>query len=117
MLAWLLIVHFIADFLLQPREMAVGKSSDRSWLILHAVIIYWAFFFGTGFNLNFALMNACVHAFIDMFIWKGYKWKRRFKTPDFKYWQDHLFYTFIGFDQLLHGLTIVWLWKWLIIGA
>jgi hypothetical protein len=34
-----------------------------------------------------------------------YKWK----AASWKYWEDHWFFTTIGFDQLLHGLTLIYL--------
>ena len=49
---------------------------------------------------------------IDASIWNIYKWSvyLRDKTAtkeNWKYWEDSWFYTTIGFDQLLHGITII----------
>lgn len=134
MLILMLIVHFIADFLLQTREMGKNKSTSWKFLLQHIGIIFICFL---PFGLVFSLCNALIHLVIDKFIWNVYKWHakkmmtyiensdpylRRNKVykyldgctcgesgPIWHYWEDPVFYSFIGFDQLLHTLTIVFL--------
>lgn len=143
-ICYLLFLHFFADFVLQSREMGQKKSEYPKWLFIHITIQFLIFFIGMNllllldsppenlaFNdfwypLKFAFLNALVHGAIDWNIWKLYKWsvwKRRdpelFGTIDdlkkhWKYWEDHLFYATIGFDQFLHTITIVILYGWLI---
>ena len=156
MLIYLFTLHFIADFLMQDREMGRKKSSEPKWLRKHIWRQWYVFFLGLalydpGLAVVYATLNAALHAVIDWNIWKLYAlsvWKRRrawlrkraldkayegqLKTvgdlmPDllsddkikklmkveWKYWEDHLFYTTIGFDQLLHATTIIGLWWWL----
>jgi len=83
------------------------------------------------------ILNTIVHGVIDWNIWRLYKlyvWRKlvkkyEVKYPDRKlaapnyakaeamsypYWEDHLFYSTIGFDQLLHILTIIALFTVLI---
>lgn len=36
------------------------------------------------------------------------------KVKNWKYYEDHWFYTTIGFDQLLHAITIIVLYGWLV---
>lgn len=129
-----LIGHFIADFLFQPRWMATGKSEKLAILIKHcqvqyivlSVILGIAFSFSAGpsgvlKSLLIALINAGLHGVVDWNIWRGYKkfvgWRMktgRLETVEpakYPYWQDHWFYTTIGFDQLLHGLSLLFaLW-------
>ena len=89
----------------------------------------------------FATANAVIHGVIDWNIWNCYKLlthkrlmskanraaymngnlnipfeerakvKYDEKLASFKYWEDHLFYSTIGFDQLLHCLTIITLFS------
>jgi hypothetical protein len=138
MIAKLLVLHFIADFILQSREMGKKKSSEWRWLLAHLSIQFGIFLF---VGWKFALANALVHGLIDWNIWKLYKLSAHLRInkrvdlvylvkfmeegkhpkPSFKknlykkevagwqYWEDHLFYTTIGFDQLLHGLTLYYL--------
>jgi hypothetical protein len=121
----LLVVHFIADFILQSREMGKKKSQEVKWLLAHLSIQFLAFLF---FGWKFALANAAIHGVIDWNIWRLYKLfvSKRFAVvdafnhplftkqspvssaaPEFRYWEDHWFYATIGLDQLLHGVTLV----------
>ena len=125
-ICYLLLLHFIADFILQSRAMGQKKSEHFKWLLGHVAIQFAVFAVGGLFvfdnPLPFAFLNAFIHGVIDWHIWKLYKysvWKRRdpelFGTIDdlkkhWKYWEDHWFYTTIGFDQFLHGATIVLLY-------
>lgn len=166
-LIYLMVAHFIADFLLQSREMGKKKSSEWRWLLKHLGIQFGVFFlvvplvvankictqgemdfpeymndpkFWTDLLIPFSLkagfwfsfFNALVHGLIDWNIWKLYKLsayirmkyekdKHLYLKADGKtviedkwfYWEDHWFYTTIGFDQLLHASTIVALAYWI----
>lgn len=117
---WLLIklfiVHFFADFILQSRTMAHNKSSHLGWLSLHLIIQFLAFWAVT-WSWEFALVNAIIHGVVDWNIWRLYKASvylranrmepKRVPTADFKYWEDGMFYWFIGLDQMLHGITLI----------
>jgi hypothetical protein len=79
---------------------------------------------------KYVFFNTLIHGIIDWNIWKLYKYKaykdilasvRSYETSEgligeksvesgienYKFWDDHWFYVTIGFDQLLHGLTII----------
>jgi len=127
-----LCLHFIADFILQSREMGKNKSSSYKWLGLHLLIQFLVFL---PIGLKFSLCNAIIHGIIDKNIWNLYKFSaylriKKMVEPlyyseenkkhlfekfgkEWKYWEDHLFYTTIGFDQLLHIGTIVMLLEYL----
>jgi len=130
--AKLLILHFIADFLLQPREMGAKKSSDWRWLAAHLAIQFIVFAPFT--SILFSLANCLIHGVIDGTLWNGYKWlvgKRIYDqdgnpwvpgvsqgkphhslfsdSGEWRFWLDHWFFATIGLDQLLHGLTLVFL--------
>jgi hypothetical protein len=108
-----LLIHFVADFVLQTRAMGKGKSESISWLLIHLAIQYGAFFY--FFGHAFAIANALIHGMIDWNIWKLYKLTVKLRNPrmtiyeaqDYRYWDDHLFYTTIGLDQMLHGATLI----------
>ena len=108
-----LTVHFVADFVLQTRAMGKGKSNNILWLLAHLAIQYGAFYY--FFGHTFALANAVIHGMIDWNIWKLYKLSVKIRNPNmsiedaqyYRYWDDHLFYTTIGLDQLLHGATLI----------
>ena len=102
------ILHFIADFLLQRREVGQKKSSSLPHLAEHVFIIFVCFL---PFGTKFALMNAAIHMLIDACTWNAYKFSVIKRNPkadqSFEYWKDHWFYVTIGLDQLLHALTII----------
>jgi hypothetical protein len=102
------IIHFIADFLLQRREVGQKKSSSLVHLAEHIIIIFLCFL---PFGAEFAICNAIVHMLIDACTWNAYKYSvvKRFPKADksFPYWTAHWFYVTIGLDQLLHALTII----------
>lgn len=137
MIAKLLILHFIADFVLQTRDMGTKKSSEWRWLLAHLAVQF--VIFAPFTSVLFALANCAVHGVIDVSLWNIYKWtvKKRIhidehgnqchslltdrdtnfippKEPQWRFWEDSMFFMTIGFDQLLHGLTLVILAEWML---
>ena len=134
-IAVMLVGHFVADFLLQSREMGKKKSIYLDWLIEHAAIQFLVmatvtmYFVGIVTAYKIAFLNALVHGVIDWNIWKLYKLHALKKVRavaernlgfsdllpehiehyarDYEYWDDHWFYVTIGTDQLLHSLTLI----------
>ena len=86
LLVYIFALHFLADFVLQSREMGKKKSSELSYLFNHVSIQIAVFFvglsllFGVEIAGAFALLNGMVHMLIDAFVWKTYSlsvWLRR----------------------------------------
>ncbi len=129
-LVLLLLAHFVADFLLQPRWMGTQKSSKIPVLLAHCAIQFAIVFLfllpwypGEAFAV--AALNTLVHGVVDWYIWNIYKFGVVIRNPEthpdelkktWKYWEDHWFYATIGFDQLLHTLTLVGLYFLLLRG-
>lgn len=112
---YLLLLHFISDFVLQSREVAIKKSNSFVYMLLHCSNIYTIFGLGliiiypfTDSIANFLIVNTWVHFLQDTFIWRSYKFLVRNK-PDFKYWESKSFYIVIGFDQMLHVMILMFL--------
>ena len=114
----LLGLHFVADFLLQPDWMAKQKSERFLVLLAHSAIQAAVVTLGAlvimdaASAVRFGLVNAIIHGAIDWNIWRGYKLSVRMRDKtatkeSWRYWEDHWFYVTIGFDQLLHGITLV----------
>ncbi len=98
-----LVVHWVADFMLQTHEQATNKSKSIYFLSEH-VLFYFTFLacYSVLFEVNiaFAFINAFSHFAIDFFtskltskLWKEEKW--------------HDFFVVIGFDQLLHVSILI----------
>jgi hypothetical protein len=99
----LLFVHYLSDFLLQSRYMAKFKSTKMIELLKHFTIIFVCFVAGTqSFWLPF--VYALAHCLQDRYIWKLYGWSR--KTNLVHYYDDYVFWNFVGADQLLHVLVL-----------
>ena len=133
-IAILLVTHFVADFLMQSREMGKKKSSEPIWLLQHLIIQYCVFtivllpFFDLHHVTLFVIFNTIIHGVIDWNIWRFYKayaYRAIAKNPKhplltenpaepWKYWEDHWFYATIGFDQGLHSITLIFLGYWLL---
>jgi len=131
-LVLILIAEYIGDFIFQSREIALNKSKDIKVLVKHMAIIFGcmgATAFGLGLPaLYLAGCYVIIHGIQDWFVWRGYKaviYKRVMKKFNqlgqgeaglawvrnnlnaHKYWEDKLFYDFIGADRLLHIITII----------
>jgi hypothetical protein len=104
----LLAVHWIGDFVLQSHWMASNKSKNPFALLAHvgvytAVLAFAsvAMFGGSEVTARFVVANAALHFLTDRFssmttarLWAKQDW--------------HNFFVVIGFDQLIHQLTLGW---------
>lgn len=104
--------HFIADFVLQSDEMALGKSKGIKWLSIH-ITVYSIFMFVlmlpafSSMQLltptracAWVMVNAVLH-FITDFI------SSRMTTWLWKKGDRHNFFVVIGADQALHMTALV----------
>lgn len=114
----MVVAHFVGDFLLQSDWMALNKSKNTSALTTHCVIYSLCFLpFGILFTLVTFLLHFIVDAitskmtsklwFIDtgpvkaealrttLYEWATIRWDRR-----------HWFFVMIGFDQLIHYVSL-----------
>lgn len=120
MLVCLQVKHFIADYLMQPKWILMGKRSLRSGggyvhAAVHAVGSIPALLVPglSGLQiLTFVVAEFAVHYAIDF--WKACMSGRSKAGPNnYAYWAMH------GFDQLLHQLTyatIIFVAMWLTVG-
>ena len=122
MIIYLLFLHFLGDFFLQTRRIALTKSIFLSSLLIHLITLSTVFIIGLWFFvphtklLYFVAGNAAIHGLIDWFIWKLYKASIKYryyaKVPiEFKYYEDRWFYNTIAVDQFLHISTLIVLWS------
>jgi len=118
---WIIVNHWIADFIFQDEQWALGKSKSLIPLLKHTVTysLYWVFVMGVFciiysidsdllFNLIilFPLITFVFHTITDYFTSK--KVSRQFE-------QNHLgssipnlgAFTSIGFDQVLHYVQLL----------
>lgn len=107
-------LHFLSDWVFQPRRMAKKKSSSVIHLCLHVMVIFFVFVpyvYYFDKDISLALVNAILHGVIDKFSWTGYLWARwsvnkAIQGEKFKYWEDYWFYFTIAVDQYIHLLIL-----------
>lgn len=105
-----LVVHFIADFVLQTHWQAVNKSKSVAALSQH-VITYTLVFWGFGVVLiTLDLLNPPV-MLLWIFVNGGLHWGTDYVTSriNARLWQQnrvHAFFVGVGADQLIHSLTL-----------
>lgn len=92
----ILVLHFIADFVLQTNWMAVNKSKNNLALFVH-VAVYSAVFCFVG--LIYAVINGILHFIVDFIT-------SRITSKLWKEQNYRLFFTVIGLDQTLHFVCL-----------
>lgn len=102
----LLVLHFVADFVLQSHWMAINKSKRWDALFCH-VFVYSLCFFLYGFP--FVCYTFAFHFVIDACTSRvtSYLWREQ---------EVHWFFVVIGFDQLLHFVTLAYTYR-VLVGA
>lgn len=106
----ILIVHWIADFILQTDKQAKGKSSNWSDLITHTFVysVSWLvpivmLLDGNGYSAEILIKNAFLFSFITFICHTVTDY---FTSRLNKYLlakgDHHNFFVSVGFDQLLH---------------
>ncbi|MEM9326987.1 MAG: DUF3307 domain-containing protein [Bacteroidota bacterium] len=104
-LSIIFVAHWVGDFLLQTTPMAVYKSWSLKWLTIHVIVytavvtVFGLFVFDLALLWKYALLNGGIHWVVDFFTSKVVS---RYKE------KPRLFFVFIGFDQLLHILSLLW---------
>jgi hypothetical protein len=125
----IVLLHFIGDFVLQPRSIATNKSSSLKHLGYHMLILQTTFMVGiwhytgqqfTGDPAGFVFCNSMAHGVTDYFTWRFYKLTvylrdRQATKETWKYWEDWWFYTTIGIDQAIHMATAFGLYYYFLV--
>ncbi len=102
---FIILNHWIADFIMQTHEMATQKSKSNYWLTKHVVS------YGIGMTASAALVWYFSGAFIAGFIWLFINtilhWITDYNTSRWTsklYAQQkyHDFFVVIGMDQVIH---------------
>ena len=95
---YILTAHWVADFVLQTRQMAENKSKDNIALATHGTA-YTLGMMVLTLNPMYALVNGIAHVVVDYYT-------SRLSSRMWKKGDVHSFFVVIGFDQLLHVATL-----------
>ncbi len=109
----LLGAHFLGDWILQPRKIAINKSKKISILFLHVVIVSLCLFFALSIKFSITesmpliITNGLSHALLDWYGWNFYK--HYFSNLSIEeHFSNYWFYFTIAIDQFIH-LSIIFL--------
>lgn len=103
---YILAVHYVGDFLLQTRWMALGKGKSALPLTVHVGVYTTTLFVGclwwfesVWLAMVYAGLNGMVHWCVDFVT-------SRCTTYAHAWGWNRVFFNVIGFDQLLHQLAL-----------
>ena len=109
-LGCILIVHWIFDFFAQTHWQATNKSKNNIALLSHVgvytiglilmVLLNYGYFQHLSYAVGFIVFNAVAHFFTDYVT-------SRASSSLYEKEEYHDFFVVIGFDQLLHYLTLI----------
>ena len=121
----ILLGHWLGDFIFQTHWMATNKSNSMKALLIHTLeytgvlgstiglFLFNMHFAGYAFTASAATIaiwvaaNGGVHCVVDFFTSRASAWAHRSD-------KINLFWNIIGFDQLLHGISLFVLWAVLV---
>ena len=117
---FILLVHWVSDFVLQTHHMSTRKSSSNYYLTMHVVvytfatIVMWSVVFpfttihisSLGIWLSFAAIFT-THWVTDYFT---SRWTSRLYKEE----RYHDFFVVIGFDQVLHYTQLLLIFNYLL---
>ena len=118
----ILFAHWWADFVFQTNEMATNKSTDIGWLTTHVASYTFMMFLWTigiigvyCFINNSTLPETFFLLFAMLLIFVAH-WITDFFTSKItaKLWKEkkiHKFFVVIGFDQWLHAVQLLFIYK------
>ena len=118
---YFLLVHWVADFVLQTDKMALNKSTSNYWLGIHVIvyslttIVLWASLFSlTGLHTTFLQYVEAYLALFTMHFITDYI-TSRITGRYFRAKKNHEFFVTIGFDQWLHYVQIFIVFNYIIL--
>lgn len=110
-LAYIMLIHWIADFILQSDVMARNKSISNYWLTMHAMTYTFVMMCATAFPFTlifnnpirwimWIMANGILHWITDYFTSRGSSFF--FKKQDF-----HNGFIVVGIDQYIHLICLM----------
>jgi len=107
----LILIHFLSDWIMQPRWMAEQKSSNFGICSYHGLItgLFLLLVYGInsmyGLKINWVMallaagLYTITHILQDWFVWRIYK---KYRDTKKEFQSDYWFYSTIAIDQAVH---------------
>lgn len=118
---YFLLVHWVGDFVLQTRHMAMRKSTSNYYLGMHVtvytvttILAWWLLFMIVGLSVSPWLYLASGTAIFVMHFITDYI-TSRMTTKFYKAEKNYAFFTTVGFDQWLHYVQIFIVFNYIIL--
>ena len=102
-LVYIIIVHFLFDWVLQPRWMALKKTKNTTTALIHGFLVALPLF--VIFSPLITLLYAVIHGLQDRTLYNLLN--RAWNTGD----KDRDMVNHVAVDQVLHFLTIILLYN------
>lgn len=119
-LLFIILIHWVADFVLQTRHMGLRKSSSNYYLTLHVLvytfstIMAWSIVLPLiGFHLT-TLRVSLAFSLIFLLHWLTDYITSRQTTKLYKEEKYYEFFVMIGFDQVLHYVQLFLIFNYII---
>lgn len=117
---YIILVHWVADFILQSTEMAHNKSTSNVWLTKHVImysvvtnILWLPIIFVLHLKLGqFEYILAMAIIFITH--WLTDYFTSRLNSQYWRQKKTHEFFVSVGFDQFLHYLQLFLVFKFIL---
>jgi hypothetical protein len=111
----LLFAHFLGDWFLQSRTIALNKSKNFNYMVLHMMLVAGPIYLvAISYDVPvmvawlFSFIYSCIHGIQDFLIWRIVPIILKVKV---EYWEDKKFYDLIAVDQFLHLSVLFILWE------
>jgi len=108
-IATILLMHWVADFVCQTDKMARNKSKSLKWLTIHAltyILIFTPLWIGGYVPFAWIAINFVAHWYTDFVT-------SRISSHFYKEGKIHQFFVVVGADQVIHYMTLFFTYAWL----
>ena len=112
----IILIHWISDFVLQPRIMGENKSKSFAWLGLHCLVYTFVTIIGWGLFVDFTIQTLYTSAYLiysTHYLTDYISSNMTTSLAKKKRW--YLFFTTIGFDQVLHYTQLFLIYNYIIL--
>jgi hypothetical protein len=117
---YIILAHWVSDFVLQTRHMATRKSTSNYYLTMHvgvyscATMLFWSLLFAVVVPIT---LQTGLIAFSVIFMshWMTDYFTSRQTSKYYKLEKYYQFFNVVGFDQVLHYVQLFLVYNYIIL--